>query len=64
MNLCKDCRFYVEGASEKSDLCGHEKARHGYVRSVRMYHCDTMRNVGPCVDGMLFEPKPEEKETP
>ena len=56
MKLCKDCRFYVAGSSESADICDHEKARYGFVRTARTYSCATMRTTF-CLDGKLFEPK-------
>ena len=54
--LCKDCKYYVQGAAEDDDLCHHPKAQSGGVRQYSYYKCSSMR-VGICSEGKLWEAK-------
>lgn len=56
MQLCTDCKHYQEGATENEDLCMHDKAQRGGVRSVTQYPAFAMR-AGLCFNAALFEPK-------
>lgn len=56
MKLCIDCKYYEAGQIEIDDICLHEMAQFGGVRSYRQFRCVAMRP-GICKEHGLFEPK-------
>lgn len=57
--LCIDCRFYQAGDDEAHDMCTHDKAQHGQVRTIHLHSCEAMR-AGICRDARLFEARQAE----
>lgn len=54
--ICANCKYYEQGDKEENDLCHHEKAYKGGVRSSGFYRCCSMISVGAtCFGNKLFD---------
>lgn len=63
MNLCIECKYYSEQRDEAKDLCTHQKARMGGVRTIKLYTCEAMR-AGICDrEARLFVAKAPQEAT-
>lgn len=51
--LCINCKYYEAKHTEKQDVCLHQKAITGGVRTFGHHTCDAMR-AGICTGGQLF----------
>ena len=59
MKLCIDCKYWEDRGDGKDDICTHDAAKRGGVRSFKYYTCAAMR-VGICGDDRYFSLRPWE----